>query len=42
MASDPFSVPGDDRWQKAMVARLDLMHTIRSEGRPKKNPRPEN
>ncbi len=33
---------GDDRWQKAMVARLDLIHTIRSEGRPRKNPTPEN
>jgi hypothetical protein len=27
---------GDDRWQKAMVAKLDLIHTIRSEGRPRK------
>jgi len=27
---------GDEHWQEAMVAKLDLMHTIRSEGRPRK------
>jgi hypothetical protein len=32
---------GDDGWQRRIVTKLGLEHTVRSEGRPRKPPEPE-
>jgi putative transposase len=33
---------GDERWQTGIASRLDLLHTLRSEGRPRQKHEPEN
>jgi hypothetical protein len=37
--SRPF---GEERWETGIASRLDLLHTLRSEGRPRKKHKPEN